>query len=87
MYDSQSFSRLSRALSTMSHKGLLCPRRLASESLGATLHLDFVSISHGSSDGILCIKLNMGEFGSERADSATENANILSGVGSGEEGV
>jgi len=87
MYDSQSFSRLSRALSTMSHKGLLCPRRLASDSLGATLHLDFVSISQGSADGILCIKLNMGEFGSERADSATENANILSGVGSGEEGV
>jgi hypothetical protein len=76
----------------MSHKGLLCPRRQAIEGLGgAALHLDLVlllPLSKTSGDGIECIEPNMGELGSAcKADSATEKASILSGVGSGEDGV
>jgi hypothetical protein len=91
------FCRLSLALSITSHMGLLCPRRLASEALGGSaLHLEEVVLfAQGSCAGqnrspveTLSLPAKAGELGSAwRAASATENANILSGVGSGEEGV
>ena len=87
-----SFSRRSLARSTTAHNGW--PRLVAIVCLGSILHLEsrvLVGSFHSwisSWRGTRYDSLNMGEFKSDwSAASATENASILSGVGSGEGGL